>query len=149
MDPSSLSLCVFLSLPPPLKKIDSPWITPVSATIKDYFNCWQCPKLFFKTISFYLAVPCACWSHHSVFSTEDIASTKSVLEFSLLLHAEFQSQSMAHLCVVQEAIKGSFLWTGKGGGRVKNDHYSDESSALLNSSQIFDSTSPPHWNPSL
>lgn len=53
------------------------------------------------------------------FSVEDIASTKSVAAFSLLLHAELQSQSTAHLCAVQEAIKGSFLWTSKGGGRGK------------------------------
>lgn len=80
----------------------------------------------------------------AVFSPlKTLPQQKSVLEFSLLLHAELQSQSMAHLCVVQEAIKGSFLRTSKGGGREKNDHYSDESSAQLNSSQIFDSMSPP------
>ena len=66
---------------------------------------------------FYLAVSYV-WALCSVFCVYASPQQNPFLTFPCL-SAELQSQSMAHLCVVQEAIKGSFLWTSEGGGRKK------------------------------
>lgn len=94
-------------------------------TVKDGFRCCQCLQVCFeKVCSPFKGAPSP--TDTSTLPPPfkiDTALTESVLVFSLLPRAELQPQSTAHLCVIQEAIMGFLLWTSKGGGRMKDDHY--------------------------